>query len=66
MIAASDMSDDHSIAVWKILTGLDKKTTLILLAKGKGCRSNIMSLAFSPLSTAGCLVATCVKAVMFF
>ena len=33
-------------------------------AKGKGCRENIMSLAFSPNDD--CLVATCVKSVLFF
>jgi hypothetical protein len=62
------MSDDHSIAVWKIQKGLDRKIGLTLVAKGKGCRANIMSLAFSPITTPECLIliATCVKAVMFF
>lgn len=60
-VGASDMSDDHSIAIFQLK---HNTTSLTLIAKGKGCRANIMSLGFSP--DANCLVATCVKSVAFF
>jgi len=37
---------------------------LTQVAKGKGCREVIMSIGFNP--TGDCLVATCVKSVVFF
>ena len=59
-IAASDMSDDHSIAVWQIKPG----NLLSLIAKGKGCKENIMSLSFNEAGNT--VIATCVKSIVFF
>lgn len=59
-LGCSDMSDDHSIAIFKV----GGKQGLFCVAKGKGVRENIMSLGFNPQG--GILVATCVKSVVFF
>jgi WD40 repeat protein len=60
-IGASDMSDDHSIAIFELK---QNSTSMTLIAKGKGCKANIMSLGFTPNGDG--LVATCVKSVAFF
>lgn len=57
------MSDDHNVAIFQIAAKATGKE-LKIHAKGKGCRENIMSLSFSPNDD--CLVATCVKSVLFF
>ena len=59
-VAASDLSDDHSIAIFSVSS--NKK--LVRKVHGKGTRAVIMSLAFAPNEET--LVATCVKEVKFF
>jgi WD40 repeat protein len=59
-VGASDMSNDHNIAVFDISP--NKKLTK--KAFGKGCPADIMSLGFSPIGDS--LVATCIKEVRFF
>jgi len=65
LIAASDMSDDHNVAIFELLTNKGKDGKLLKkVAFDKGTKANIMSLGFD--TNGETLIATCVKEVNFF
>ena len=63
-LGATDMSDDHSVAIYQIIKLTGNMIKLTEIAKGKGPKAGIMSIGFNP--KADTLVATCVKEVNFF
>jgi Ca2+-binding EF-hand superfamily protein len=62
-VAATDMSDDHNIAIFDAKAELKPGQKWKPVAHGKGDRAVIMSLGFN---AEGFVIATCIKAVIFF
>jgi hypothetical protein len=58
------MSDDHNIAIFDCQVKLKPGVAWAPVATGRGCRAVIMSLGWN--ATNDVVIATCVKAVVFF